>query len=1206
MAAIGIDLGNANTRVAVFRNDWFYMIPHEGQSMMPSVVAFTDRGRLIGQAAKTQANIDPRNAVFGALKFLGAIKYLGLKYNDNSVQSILNMEHLPFEVTQNLSAPGDERLPLFKVLHKNAWVEFSPVEILAMILKRAKKDAESYLGQTVEHAVITIPTSFDYNQRFAVKDAATIAGINSQLLVHASTAALSDLAYTQKIPRERNVLVCDIGARYYDVTLATLEEGIQDIKAVAGVLYDLNEAGEGYDMRLLNLAINAFERQHPKTKGSGDIRQNLRAMRRLKAACENVKRQLSSAQEAVIEVEELHAGRDFRLSVSRTRFEELIQDLVQALIDPIERVLRDAKMDKKSIDEIVLIGGSSRIPKIRNVISAFFDNKEPLLCLNPEETSARGAAVYAAIYFGDTTSRFTKEALLLDVTPKSLGIETAGGVMTALTKRNTTIPTKKSEVFDTAEGQRHDFFVTVFEGERARTKDNLQLGEVKISMPPAPRDRQGVEVLFFVDRHCLLNVTLMDKSTGKEESVAMDGWSERSFNRLTKSKLESLVAAEEKMGAEDDLEQRRIEARNTLEGLLYSVQEWTRSVHQARNVEDVLVVNQLSRIVDGTLFWMDSYPLATLSEFESRTEQLRKLEKEANKEHTDQTEQEDEDVPRRTPSGAANRSAEREEQRGPSPPTHDHVTSSTSTQKQNSSFHATVADDLDRRADFDVHEVDTRTIREPSGSMPSTEEHSNNDERSPPAEGMQGLQPLRKILAHEKAQSIERSSTPRTSERGLAALFDTSNESNHTYTDSEFNQISTYLKNTGQPDWSQVPRLYTVLRQIDGLDLLEVFIQQGITDIWFPFGQTTLPRVLSPSVKANFLKYQDVVLSKSLLFEKNPDRRHTAFLKDEPLPYEVVGKLGAGAHGQVDKVMSTVSHREYARKLFQRVRGMRKEAIKSFLTELQVLKRIRHYHCVELVQSYTDPKYFALIMAPVGDCNLLEYYSIALSDPDKSSLLRSFFGCLANALQYLHSIKIRHRDIKPHNILVKGDRVFLTDFGIALDWEELSKSTTTADSGKTWLYAAPEVARYEKRNTSADIWSLGCVFMEVATTLKGLPLSAMRNFFEQETGNHRFYANISRLTGWIDVCRQSGLEKDDVVFDWALLMLEEDPTKRPTAASLHHDINAECARQGVPFSGTCCMEAGESSGYEDESGDEAWDMGADEVTVTPDRAPEYA
>lgn len=257
------------------------------------------------------------------------------------------------------------------------------------------------------------------------------------------------------------------------------------------------------------------------------------------------------------------------------------------------------------------------------------------------------------------------------------------------------------------------------------------------------------------------------------------------------------------------------------------------------------------------------------------------------------------------------------------------------------------------------------------------------------------------------------------------------------------------------------------------------------------------------------------------------------------------------------------------------------------------------------MQSYTDPKFFALIMSPVGDCNLLEYYSVALNDPDKTSLLRSFLGCLANALQYLHGAKIRHRDIKPHNILVKGDRVFLTDFGIALDWEELSRSTTTADSGKTWLYAAPEVVRYEKRNTSADIWSLGCVFMEISTILKGQAIAAMREFFERESGNYRFYANAAQFAPWVDFCRKSSPGKDDVVFDWALLMLEEDPDKRPTAASLHHDISAECTRQGLAFCGTCCLEVGESSSVEEGSDDDAWDFEVDERTVTADRVGEH-
>lgn len=245
-------------------------------------------------------------------------------------------------------------------------------------------------------------------------------------------------------------------------------------------------------------------------------------------------------------------------------------------------------------------------------------------------------------------------------------------------------------------------------------------------------------------------------------------------------------------------------------------------------------------------------------------------------------------------------------------------------------------------------------------------------------------------------------------------------------------------------------------------------------------------------------------------------------------------------------------------------------------------------------------------MSPVGDCNLLDYYSVALNDTDKSSLLRSFFGCLANALEYIHSIKIRHRDIKPHNILVKGDRVLLADFGIALDWEELSRSTTTADSGKTWLYAAPEVANYEKRNTAADVWSLGCVFMEMATIIKGKPITTMRRFFEEAGGSYRFHANIPHLTSWADECRQLGSGKDNVIFDWVLRMLEENPKDRPTAATMHHDISVECARQGVPFSGTCCLENVESSGVEDEDMDDAWDIGGEEPTLMPGRVPEPA
>ncbi|KAJ4303252.1 hypothetical protein N0V90_002145 [Kalmusia sp. IMI 367209] len=1225
--AIGIDLGTANTRVAVFRHDQCEIIPHEGQSVMPSFVAFTDTGRLVGQAAKSQANINPKNTIFNVLRFIG--------------------NNPPFEVTYDGLLPEEKGNFVFRVMYKGVETAFTPVAILAMILKRAKKDAENFLGQSIANAVITIPCSFNLSQRYAIKDAALIAGIHALRLIHAPTVAFADLVVTQKMPAgERNVLMCDIGAGHYNVVLATLEEGIQDIKAVVGA--EEICVGVDFDKMLMRHMVDTFGLKHKISNMDEvykDIRRSPRALRRLRTACEEAKHQLASTKEALVEIEQFLNGKDLNGRISRALFEKPSIDLVRPLLEPIERVLHDAKIEKGQVHDIVLIGGSSRISVIQKTITDFFNGKEPLRCLNLEETSARGAAIHAAILSGDQTSKCTNELLLCDVVSQSLGIETAGGIMTPIITRNTSIPTKKSESYGTYQDDQQIFSASFFEGDHARTEHCMRLGHVQMSIPPAPRNTQEIGVTFDIDANYMINVDILAKSTGKRQKIRLDGLTDKGFERLNEFQLEELIVGEERMEADDDVEQARIEARNTLEELLYRIKDWTGTIALGERTSGV---NRLEGLADSIFTWMDTNPSGPASEFETRTEHLRKFQKSVAIEqvthHKLQTQQKvernvahplrhDENIDNlavsssdtrqeveKRPGSESRISQESHDQKLPLPIKDPAMRESTANRADEEdmllgtlkSTPTTIEDQPKNNVHLATKYEEKKNGRQVVESM--VEHDSQGDLNRRIDRGDESRDPIQSMVHPASPPSSapsssttkllardgpERSDTPRTANRGLTSLFNKPTDSSLTYTDTEFIQISTYLRNTGQPDWSKIPRLYTVLRLINQLDMLDVFIQQGITDIWFPFSQTTLPHVLSPSTKANFLKHQESVLSKSLLFEKSPGRRHTRFLQGEPLPYEVVGKLGAGAHGQVDKVMSTVSHREYARKLFQRVRGMRKDAINSFLTELQVLKRIQHYHCIELVQSYTDPKFFALIMSPVGDCNLLDYYSIALKDVDKSSLLRSFFGCLANALQYIHSIRIRHRDIKPHNILVRGDRVFLTDFGIALDWEELSRSTTTADSGKTLLYAAPEVVRYEKRNTSADIWSLGCVFIEMATILKGRPIRAMRAFFEEESGNYRFYANITRITSWIDSCRQTGLEKDDVIFDWALLMLEEQPGKRPTAASLHHDINVECARQGVPFCGACCQEAGESSGIEDESGDEAWDMAPEEFTVTP-------
>lgn len=434
--------------MGIYRDDRIEIIANDqGNRTTPSFVAFTDTERLIGDAAKNQVAMNPANTVFDAKRLIGR------KFADAEVQA--DMKHFPFKVIDKASKP------VIEVEFKGEQKQFTPEEISSMVLTKMRETAESYLGGTVNNAVVTVPAYFNDSQRQATKDAGLIAGLNVLRIINEPTAAAIAYGLDKKVEGERNVLIFDLGGGTFDVSLLTIEEGIFEVKSTAG---DTHLGGEDFDNRLVNHFVQEFKRKHKK-----DLSSNARALRRLRTACERAKRTLSSSAQTSIEIDSLFEGIDFYTSITRARFEELCQDLFRGTTQPVDRVLADAKIDKSKVHEIVLVGGSTRIPRIQKLITDYFNGKEPNKSINPDEAVAYGAAVQAAILSGDTSSKSTNEILLLDVAPLSMGIETAGGIMTPLINRNTTIPTKKSEVFSTFSDNQPGVLIQVFEGERKRT-----------------------------------------------------------------------------------------------------------------------------------------------------------------------------------------------------------------------------------------------------------------------------------------------------------------------------------------------------------------------------------------------------------------------------------------------------------------------------------------------------------------------------------------------------------------------------------------------------------------------------------------------------------------------------------------------------------------------------------------------------------------
>ncbi|KAK5196801.1 Hsp70 chaperone [Exophiala xenobiotica] len=595
--SIGIDLGTTYSCVGIFRDDRIEIIANDqGNRTTPSFVAFTDTERLIGDAAKNQVAMNPTNTVFDAKRLIGR------KFADAEVQA--DMKHFPFKVVDKGSKP------VIEVEFKGETKQFTPEEISSMVLTKMRETAESYLGGTVNNAVVTVPAYFNDSQRQATKDAGLIAGLNVLRIINEPTAAAIAYGLDKKTVGERNVLIFDLGGGTFDVSLLTIEEGIFEVKSTAG---DTHLGGEDFDNRLVNHFVNEFKRKHKK-----DLSTNARALRRLRTACERAKRTLSSSAQTSIEIDSLYEGIDFYTSITRARFEELCQDLFRSTMEPVERVLRDAKIDKSSVHEIVLVGGSTRIPRIQKLVSDFFNGKEPNKSINPDEAVAYGAAVQAAILSGDTSSKSTSEILLLDVAPLSIGIETAGGVMTPLIKRNTTIPTKKSETFSTFSDNQPGVLIQVYEGERARTKDNNLLGKFELSgIPPAPRGVPQIEVTFDVDANGIINVSAVEKGTGKSNKIVITN----DKGRLSKEDIERMLAEAEKYKAEDEAESGRISAKNGLESYAYSLKN-TLSDSKVDEKLDASDKEKLKAEIDKTISWLDENQTATKDEYESQQKEL--------------------------------------------------------------------------------------------------------------------------------------------------------------------------------------------------------------------------------------------------------------------------------------------------------------------------------------------------------------------------------------------------------------------------------------------------------------------------------------------------------------------------------------------------------------------------------------------------------